>query len=356
MHEPIAESIDAAIEAICATLLKGGNVVVPAFAAGRTQEFVYELYCYIAAHDDWRAEILRKTPIYIDSFLSVSLTRDVYLENPEEFKLSLQRMLKKKGDNPFSFPNLYYSETKEESMEISARTEPTIIISSAGMCNAGRVLYHLANNLPKSNSLVLLTGYQAEGTLGRMLLEGAGTVKIHKIEYPVRAKIMLVSALSAHCDQEGLIKWESQVTSDHVLVLIHGEPEQQDAFKARKLLENPDCRIETPSLEMVLHLGRSSYSKEYVALSEPEKTEEEKKEKKPLSTENGNGNGYKQTLTRMARLKDLVDEVEEFEGLTDAQRWSIVNNLNALISEAAMKILGKTKKKKRRSVRRNCKR
>lgn len=355
-HEPIEESIDKAIDEICSTLLKGGNVVVPAFAAGRTQEFVYQLYCYMMNNEDWRAEMLQRTPIYIDSFLSVSLTRDVYLENPEEFKLSLQRMLKKKGDNPFSFPNLYYSETKEESMEISARTEPTIIISSAGMCNAGRVLYHLANNLPKSNSMVLLTGYQAEGTLGRQLLDGADVVKIHKVEYPVRAKIMQVTALSAHCDQEGLIKWLSQVKSEHTLFLVHGEPEQQDAFKARLLLEKPERRIEIPTMEMVYHLGKGTYSKEYVALPVPEKQEEENAEKKPFMPENMNGNTYKKTLTRMARLKDLIDEVDEFAELTDAQRWGIVSNLNALISEAAMKLRGKRgKKKKRCNVRRNCK-
>lgn len=352
VHEPIEESIDHAIEAICETLLKGGNVIVPAFAAGRTQEFVYELYRYMTERDDWRAELIRKTPIFIDSFLSVSLTRDVYLENPEEFKSSLQKMLKKKGDNPFSFPNLYYAETKEESMAISARSEPAIIISSAGMCNAGRVLYHLENNLPRSNSLILLTGYQAEGTLGRTLLEGASTVKIHKVEYPVRAKIMQVTALSAHCDQNGLIKWLSQVTSDHVLFLVHGEPEQQDAFKARLLLDDHERTIEIPTLETVYHLGKESYSKEYVALPECE-VPEKKLEKKRVDF--SGISGYKKTLLRMACLKELVDEVDEFAELSDNQRWSIVSKIDALISEAALKIRGKSKKsKKRRSVRRNC--
>ncbi|MBP3284762.1 MAG: MBL fold metallo-hydrolase [Clostridia bacterium] len=357
LHEPMEESIEKAIEEIASTLLKGGNVVVPAFAAGRTQEFVYELYCYMAEHDDWRAEVLRRTPIYIDSFLSVSLTRDVYLQNPEEFKLSIRKMLKNKGNNPFSFPNLYYSETKEESMEISARTEPTIIISSAGMCNAGRILYHLANNLPKRNSLVLLIGYQAEGTLGRSLLEGATSVKIHKIEYRVHAKVLQVSAFSAHCDQNELNEWHRQITTEHTLFLVHGEAEQQDGFKARYLLENPERRVEIPTLETVYHLSKKSFSKSYVAPPKVEKSEDEPPVKKPHVAENGNGNGYKKTLTRISQLKDLVDSVDEFAELTDAQRWSIVSNLNALISEAAMKIHGKKKgKKERRKIKKHGKR
>jgi len=336
LHEPFEESVDWLITNIAETLRDGGNVIVPAFAAGRTQEFLYELYKYVYTHDDWRAQIIRKTLIVVDSFLGVSLTKEVYQKNPEEFKAELQRMMKSKDHNPFNFPNLKLVSTKEESMEISARTEPTIIISSAGMCNAGRVQYHLENNLPRKNALVVLIGYQAEGTLGRQLFKGVESVKIHHQVVPVRAKIITVNAFSAHCDQDGLIKWLDNVKSENfVLNLVHGEASQQDVFRMRYLSEHPERTVEIPEFESTYYLSKDGFEK-VIAPKKVPKLEKEKEEDKTTH--------YRRDMTLLERIHDAVSMIEE---ITDsAAAWRLTLRTNEYIKREIKKMDRKMKKQK----------
>jgi len=211
---------------IAQTILDGGNVLIPAFTIGRTQEIDYLIYLDAHTETDWVAEVFRKTLVFVDSYMGAKATV-MFRGFEDEFKASVVRMLKNEDNNPFKNPNLMLIEDAEGSKQLITKNEPHITFSAAGMCNAGRVLYHLEKELPNPKSLILIPGFQAEGTLGRQIINGAKVVKIHGEEVPVQAKVISTSAFSGHADQEELIKWLGQFKGDFMLGLVHGEPEFQ---------------------------------------------------------------------------------------------------------------------------------
>lgn len=221
-------------EEIAKTLLNGGKVIMPAFAVGRTQELLYLFYNDMISNDDCVSAIFRNTKFYVDSMLSVAATR-IFKKFPEELNEEIQGMANN-GKSPFVFPNLTLVELKEKSIELENSNEPCIIISAAGMCDAGRVIFHLKSAVENPKNAIILTGYQGEGTLGRRLLDGEKTVKILKKLCKVKAKIFSINTLSAHADQNGILDWLRNIEPGYELFLVHGEPENQAKFK--KLLEN----------------------------------------------------------------------------------------------------------------------
>ena len=209
---------------INASVARGGNIVIPSFAVGRTQTILYYL------HNLLKAGKIPDMPVIIDSPLAISAT-DIFLHNTQDYDSVAKEMLYKEHDNPLHMPQLRFTKTADESKALNNLDQPAIIISASGMADAGRILHHLKHNLWRPESSVLFVGYQAQGSLGRRLVEGATKVKVLGEEISVKATIYSLDGFSAHADQEQLITWLSYLkTKPANVFLVHGEPEMSEPF------------------------------------------------------------------------------------------------------------------------------
>ena len=208
------------------TLDRGGNVIIPSFAVGRTQELLY----FIKLIKEKEMVKYHDFPVYMDSPLAVDAT-EIFQKNIYECFDDEAMRLVKEGKNPLTFPGLKLAVTSEESKAINYDEEPKVIISASGMCEAGRIRHHLKHNLWRPECTVLFVGYQAVGTLGRTLIEGATSVKLFGEEISVRAEIDKLPGLSGHADKDGLAEWLSNFSEkpDRVFV-VHGDDMACEAF------------------------------------------------------------------------------------------------------------------------------
>ena len=237
------------INIVTDTIRAGGTVVIPSFAVGRTQEILYELN-KIKESDkdspefDRRFEILMHTPVYVDSPLAISAT-EVFRENMDLFDEETQEMIAR-GDNPLEFPGLKFTQTVEESKDLNESNESCIVISASGMCEVGRIKHHLKHNIWNPRNTILFVGYQAEGTLGRKIVDGAKTIKIFGEEVAVNARIEYIEGYSGHADQQGLLNFIYSFIKkpDHIF-LVHGEEESQKVLKD-KIIENTNLPVTIP--------------------------------------------------------------------------------------------------------------
>jgi metallo-beta-lactamase family protein len=218
---------------VAETLDKGGNVVIPSFAVGRTQEILYELNKLKEERTDEafteKYEKLMKAPVYVDSPLAISAT-EIYKDNPQCYDEEARRYIME-NKNPVDFPTLELSRTVDESKAINESDEPSIIISASGMCEAGRIRHHLKHHLWKENSTVLFVGYQAVGTLGRRLVDGEKQVRIFGEDITVNARVEYIEGFSGHADQKMLINWLNNFEKKpETIFIVHGEAEAQDVF------------------------------------------------------------------------------------------------------------------------------
>jgi len=215
------------IESVINDVMKsGGALVIPSFAIGRTQEL---LYYFRLLQDQGR---MPRIPIYIDSPMAVSVTR-VYADASEDLDEQMVASVKA-GKSELEPEGITFVRDRELSKALNSQHGPLIIISGSGMANGGRVVHHLMHRIPDSSTIVLFTGYQAEGTLGRRLLEGAPMVHINGQEVQVRCRIERVNALSAHADQGEMMQWLSNFKSaPKMTFIVHGEPPAQEALQAR---------------------------------------------------------------------------------------------------------------------------
>lgn len=218
LHEEKAARVERLKEIILHSVNTGGNLVIPAFAVERTQDLLYYIH---------RLQMEKKIPIlpiYIDSPMAVSATK-IFGRHPECFDDETWHLFVN-DQSPFELPNLHFVRTTEESKALNEQAKGSIIISASGMCESGRILHHLKHNLWRPESHVLFVGYQAAGTLGRRLLDGAKSVKLFGEEVTVRATIHNIDGFSAHADQRGLLNWLGQFkTQPKQLFLVHGEAE-----------------------------------------------------------------------------------------------------------------------------------
>ncbi len=233
-------------EAIVRTVDRGGVLMIPAFAMERTQDLLLHI------HELVKAGKMPNVPVFMDSPLAIKLTT-VYEKYASYFDAdSLEKM--KSGDDLFDFPNLHYALTTEESKEINRAPQPKVIIAGSGMSNGGRILHHERRYLQDPKSCLLIVGYQAVGTLGRKLLEGAHTVTMFGEEIPVRAEIRVIHSYSAHADQPRLIDWvRPEAKRVKQVYLVHGEREEGEALIA-KMREELDITPKITSIGETIEL------------------------------------------------------------------------------------------------------
>jgi len=223
LHGNSVNKVDKFVKIINETIAGGGNVVIPSFAIGRTQEIIYELNREEEKYKDERSAFMR-TPVYVDSPMATNATR-IFRENEDCFDEEARQYISN-GDNPLDFPNLHFTASAEESKALNMSQESKIIISASGMCDAGRIKHHLKHNLWRKDSAVIFVGYQAVGTLGRRLVDGADKVRIFNEEIAVKARIEVIEGFSGHADRDGLLDWIGAMKKKPVkIMLVHGEPE-----------------------------------------------------------------------------------------------------------------------------------
>jgi len=217
LHQSNLRRADMLRDVINYTMAKGGNLIIPSFAVERTQDLLYDLTTLYH-----KGELRTDIPIYIDSPLAIAAT--------EIFRKSMACwddetcQMHSSGANPFELPNLRFSRTAQESTRLNEITGRTIIISASGMCDAGRIKHHLKNNLWRPEATILFVGYQAQGTLGRRILDGEKLVRIHGEEVVVKADIREIDGYSAHADRAGLINWlKTFARFPRNIFLVHGE-------------------------------------------------------------------------------------------------------------------------------------
>ena len=231
LHESNESSIKALIDIIEETVKRGGNVIIPSFAVGRTQELIYELNRFYES-DEYYHNLLKNVQVYIDSPMAVTTTQ-VFRKNAQVFDAETKNYILN-GDNPLDFPNLNFTRTSNESKALNEDNRPKIIISASGMCDAGRIRHHLKHNLWNPKSSIVFVGYQANGTLGRRIVDGEKEVSVLGEKIFVQAKIYNLEGFSGHADYEGLIDWVKglQKAPQHIF-LVHGETEAKEALEQK---------------------------------------------------------------------------------------------------------------------------
>ncbi len=230
-HTDNAMDVKKLIEIIVKTARRGGTTVIPSFAVGRTQELIYELNKYYEGNGEYSKD-LENLPVYIDSPMATTAT-EVFRRNASVFDETTKDYILK-GDDPLDFKNLRFTRSTQESQALNFDNSPKVIISASGMCEAGRIRHHLKHNLWDSRNSVVFVGYQAVGSLGRMLVEGKKNVTLFGEEICVSAEIYNLEGFSAHADQNGLFSWVAgfQEKKPKQVFLVHGEKESKEDFAA----------------------------------------------------------------------------------------------------------------------------
>ena len=336
-HGPTPDYIGDLTEIIQSTLDKGGNVVIPSFAVGHTQELLYFIRHIkqnglVKGHDHF--------PVYVDSPLAVEAT-NVFKENTYECADEETLELLKQGINPIACPDLRLSITADDSKALNTDKEPKVIISSSGMCDAGRIRHHLKHNLWRPECTVLFVGYQSNGTLGRSLVDGAKQVKLFGEPIEVNARIDTLAGKSGHADQTGLINWVNNFSPkpQHVFV-VHGEDGVTDTFAKllreehehnttapyngecwdlvtlKKLREGNMTRIQKPDRDVAAANAQQ-------ANSSPSHQEKQRKQSKQ---ENVSQN-YANLLVAMDKLQDVVERMQNRSKKDQSKLTNYIYNL-----------------------------
>lgn len=286
------------LDIVSETLDNGGRVIIPSFAVGRTQEILYELdklKDQYGQDEEFarKYQTIMNIPVYVDSPLAISAT-EVFKKNTELFEDEIQEKIKR-GDNPLEFNGLQFTQTVEESKALNEDFRPAIILSASGMCEVGRIKHHLKHNLWNPKSTILFVGYQAPGTLGRSIVEGAKKVKIFGEEIAINARIEYIEGYSGHADQTWLLNFVYSFTNPpkHIF-LVHGEPEGQEVLK-QKIEETSECKVTIPEFGDSFELT----DEEPMLLDETSRIKEYRKEFRRLDL-----------IERIEELKENISDIE----------------------------------------------
>jgi len=294
LHIRNDEKAELFLDIVSETLDRGGNVIIPSFAVGRTQEILYELNKLKESHQDEefmkKYERIMHAPVYVDSPLAISAT-EIFKSNMDLFDDEIREALAR-GDNPLEFPGLQFTRTVEESRRLNENTVPSIIISASGMCEVGRIKHHLKHNLWNPNSTILFVGFQAPGTLGARIVAGEKKVKIFGEEMGVNARIEYIEGYSGHADQEWLLNFiYSFIKKPKHIFIVHGEEQAQKTL-GEKILETTGIASSIPeygekyelgeAVELISRLSETEYEERFLRL---------------------------ETLDRLATLTEEIDEM-----------------------------------------------
>ena len=320
LHLRNNEKAELFLNIVSETLDKGGTVVIPSFAVGRTQEILYEINKLkdIIQDEEFKRKYktLMKAAVYVDSPLAISAT-EVFRENTNLFEPEVKEEIMK-GDNPLEFPGLQFTRTADESKALNEDKRPSIIISASGMCEVGRIKHHLKHNLWNPNSTILFVGYQAPGTLGYSIVNGSKKVKIFGEEIAVNARIEYIEGYSGHADQEGLMNFiYSFIQKPKHIFLVHGEEQAQDIFKEK-------IEQETKIAVTVPEFGETYELKDEIQMTH----KIERKVSKTVKTE---------IVERLEKLKKEIKDMEDYvredinnESLTDVDIYRINEKIKDL--------------------------
>ncbi|MFA7271489.1 MAG: MBL fold metallo-hydrolase, partial [Candidatus Omnitrophota bacterium] len=222
LHAPVEEAQSKLREAISRTLRRGGKVLIPSFTLERTQEVIYFL------NELLKEKLIPYVPIYVDSPLATDITE--VFEYHTDYLDKETRQAITKGDSPFGFLNLKFIRDQKESKSLNTDRRPMIIIAGSGMCESGRILHHLQNNIEDSRNMVLVVGYMARDTLGRRIVDREKIVRIFGIEYELNAEVVIINAMSGHADKDELLEFVTACLPLKRIFLVHGEEEQSQAL------------------------------------------------------------------------------------------------------------------------------
>ena len=317
LHEKPGDTVAELASILQSTFDRGGNVVIPSFAVGRTQEMLYAIReikqkGLVKGHD--------RFPVYVDSPLAVEAT-GIFLQSHESnFDEETLEVLRQ-GVNPIWSDGVTLSVTSEESKLINADMQPKVILSAAGMCEAGRIRHHLKHNLWRKESIILFVGYQAEGSLGRRLQEGVKSVKLFGEEIAVNAEIAMLHGTSGHADKEGLLNWLGSFREKPKMVFVnHGDDHSCEAFRAT--LETMGYYAEAPysGTEYDLLTGRIT------AYTEGVKIDREAAFK-------GNQRARQVYGELLAAAEELLALVRTRKGRTNKDNAKLTGQIRSLISK-----------------------
>ncbi len=301
-------------EVIGRTFEKGGNVVIPAFAVGRTQELLYFIR---QIKEQGLVKTNPEFEVYVDSPLAVGAT-NIFGKNVEGCFDEEAKELVRKGINPIGFPGLKLSITSDDSKAINFDMRPKVIISASGMCEAGRIRHHLKHNLWRRESTIVFVGYQSRGTLGRALLEGAPTVKLFGETIEVKADIVKISGISGHADKKGLIEWVRGFDEQppKKVFVVHGDDQVCDSFAA---CLHDECGISAsaPYSGSIFDLIRGEYT--YVA--DPIRIQRKESAKRRAMDVFGR---------LVAAGERLLAVIRKNEGLSNKEVAKFTNQINSL--------------------------
>ena len=240
-HKPMSDATSDFKDVINLAIKNKSKIIVPAFSLGRTQDIIYIL------HKLLDEKIIPVLPIYIDSPLAENIT-EIFPKYIDDFNDDFKKYFGSKGESPFLLENLIYVRSQQESKSLNDKKGLLMIISASGMAEGGRVLHHLKNNIEDPKNIILITGYQAENTLGRRIQEGISPVKIFGKKYDVKAQVKTLNEFSAHADQNDLLSYISHIKDLQRIFLVHTELKQSTIFKNILEKSYPSLPIEIPTM------------------------------------------------------------------------------------------------------------
>lgn len=244
-HRDRSRTLEELGDIFSAARSREGNILIPAFSIGRSQEILYQLGKH---YEEWN---LRRFQIFLDSPMAIEASK-VYWEYDHLYDEEATRLRRENGGMPL-LKNLTLSQATDDSMAINRIRSGAIVIAGSGMCNGGRIVHHLKHNLDREETQVIIVGYQAQGSLGRRLVDGEESVRIHGQNVRVRAAIHTVGGLSAHGDQDDMARWYECMENRPPVYLVHGEPESQEGFR-KYLTKRCGARVHLPKPGDVLDL------------------------------------------------------------------------------------------------------
>jgi metallo-beta-lactamase family protein len=222
-HRPLGASVEEFYAAINDAVDRGGNIIIPTFALERAQELLFFM------REGMKSKVIQPSlQVFLDSPMAISATK-LFQRHHEAMKPEISKMLRS-GQDPFKLPELHFVREASESMHLNRIRSGAILMAGSGMCTGGRVRHHLRHNLAHSDNAVIFVGFAAEGTLARIIIDGAKTVKLFGDRIPVKAYVHTINGFSAHAGRQELLEWHESTGKPEVTFLVHGEPDAMESF------------------------------------------------------------------------------------------------------------------------------